>query len=206
MPVTPYDVKGLLLAAIWDNNPVIFIEFRTLYDTVGAVPEEHYALPIGEGVVRFAGTDVTIVAVSNMVLEAARARQVFKPFGISVEVVDPRTLKPLDEKVILNSVMKTGRLVVADTGWRAYGVAAEIAAVVAENGFKHLKAPIRRVTLPDIPTPTSRALEEAYYPGLKEVVGAECGVLEVEEKLEREILASSETVKQSPEKLFLGPF
>lgn len=206
MPSTPYDVKGLLLAAIWDNNPVIFIEYRTLYDTVGTVPQDAYTVPIGEGVVRLSGTDVTIVAISNMVLEAVRARQLLERIGISAEVIDLRTLKPIDEAVILESVMKTGRLIVADTGWRTCGVAAEVAAIAAEKCFKYLKAPIRRVTLPDIPTPTSRALEEAYYPGFKEIAEAVCEVLDVGEKLKGEIFAASQGLKQSPEKLFLGPF
>jgi pyruvate dehydrogenase E1 component beta subunit len=141
-----------------------------------------------------------------MVLEAVRARQILERIGISAEVIDLRTLKPIDEAVILESVMKTGRLVIADTGWRSCGVAAEIAAIVAEKGFKYLRAPIRRVTLPDIPTPTSRALEEMYYPGFKEIVESVCEVLDIEEKLKIEVFAASEKFRQSPEKLFLGPF
>lgn len=206
MPSTPYDVKGLLLAAIWDNNPVMFIEYRTLYDTIGGVPQEPYTVPIGQGVVRFAGTDVTIAAISNMVLEAARAKRVLDRVGISTEIIDLRTSKPLDEAVVLNSVMKTGRLVIADTGWRTCGVAAEVAAMVAEKCFKYLKAPIRRVTLPDIPTPTSRTLEEAYYPGSKDIAEAVCDVLEAGEKLKGAVRAASQDFKQSAEKLFVGPF
>lgn len=206
MPSTPYDVKGLLLASIWDKNPVIFIEYRRLYDEVGPVPEEPYVLPIGEGTVRCEGKDVTVVAISYMVVEAVRAKKVLDHANIEIEIIDPRTLKPLDEEIILGSVERTGRLVIADTGWKTCGVAAEIAALAAEKCFEHLKAPIRRVTLPDIPTPTSRALEEAYYPGFKEIVTVVCDVVDVEEKFKREILASLESFKQSPEKMFLGPF
>lgn len=206
MPSTPYDSKGLLLASIWDNNPVIFIEYRRLYDEIGPVPEEPYTLPIGKGIVRCEGKDVTIVAISYMGLEAAWARQLFDRVGIEVEIIDPRTLKPLDEEMILRSVRRTGRLVIADTGWRTCGVAAELAALAAENCFEYLKAPIRRVTLPDIPTPTSRVLEEAFYPGWREIVQAVCEVMGIHSKLKHEILSSVESFKELSTKPFLGPF
>lgn len=206
MPATPYDVKGLLLTSIWDNNPVIFIEYRRLYDEVGPVPEEPYNLPIGKGIVRCAGKDATIVAISYMVLEAVWARQLLDRAGIEVEIIDPRTLKPLDEEVILQSVRKTGRLVIADTGWKTCGVAAELAALAAEKCFYYLKAPVIRVTLPDVPTPTSRALEEAFYPGSREIVKAVCEVMGIDSKGTREILASAERSPDLPAKTFLGPF
>ena len=204
MPATPYDVKGLLLAAIWDNNPVIFIEHRRLYDKVGEVPEEPYTIPIGKGIVRCEGKDVTLVAVSYMVPESFLAKEILERVGVSVEIVDPRTLKPMDEAIILRSVRKTGRLVVADTGWKTCGVASEIAACVAEKGFASLKAPIRRVALPDVPAPTSAFLERAFYPGPQQIAKAVCEVMSLPEEM-----ISKESVPQAPSSSsqpFVGPF
>ena len=205
MPTTPYDVKGLLLAAIWDNNPVIVIEHRRLYEEVGEVPEEPYSLPIGKGVLRCEGKDVTVVAISYMVLESLRAKEMLAKAGVSVEIIDPRTLKPMDEAILLQSVRKTGRLVVADTGWKTCGMAAEIAALVAEKAFSSLKAPIRRITLPDIPTPTTPALEQAFYPGPREIARAVCEVMSLPEEAIEALEPSRET-RPSPRKQFVGPF
>lgn len=174
MPSNAYDAKGLLLASIQDNNPVLFIEHRRLYDAIGEVPEEPYTVPLGEGAVSRPGKDVTVVAFSLMVQEALKAAHALERVGIETEVIDPRTVKPLDENIILESVKKSGRLVVVDTGWRTCGMAAEVAALVAERGFEHLKASIRRITLPDTPTPTSHALEKFYYPGPPEIAQAAC--------------------------------
>lgn len=170
MPSTPYDVKGLMVSSIQDGNPVMFIEHRWLYEQIGHVPEEIYTVPIGKGIVRRQGKDVTVVAVSNMVYEAMKAVQPLEAEGIDVEVIDPRTIKPLDEEIIIESVKKTGRLVVVDIGWKTCGVSAEIAAIVAEKAFKYLKAPVKRVTLPDVPTPNSPVLEDAYYFDYKRIV------------------------------------
>lgn len=172
MPATPYDAKGLLIAAVGDENPVIYIDDRWLYDEVGDVPEDAYKVPIGKAAVITRGTDVTIVAVSYMVKLARQAAAVLANEGISAEVVDARSIKPLDEDLICSSVSKTGRLVVADGGWRTAGVAAEISAMAGERVFAELKAPIRRVTLPDVPAPSSRSLEAAYYPNADDVVHA----------------------------------
>lgn len=172
MPATPYDAKGLLIAAVEDDNPVVYIDDRWLYGETGAVPEEPYSVPIGRAALVATGTDVTVVAVSYMVKLALQAAESLANEGISVEVVDVRSLKPLDEDTICSSVSKTGHLVVADSGWRTAGASAEIAAVVAERVFGDLKAPIRRVTLPDVPAPSSRSLEVAYYPDAGDVVEA----------------------------------
>ena len=170
MPSRPYDAKGLLLAAIADNNPVIIIEHRWLFRQQREhVPEEPYTVPLGRGLVRKPGTDVTVVAISQMVIEALRAAQELQKQGIDAEIIDPRTLKPLDEEMILRSVAKTGRLVVADTGWRTGGASAEIAALAAEKALRCLRAPVRRVSLPDLPTPASDVLESAFYPGWADV-------------------------------------
>ena len=172
MPATPYDAKGLLLAAIADGNPVIILEHRWLFKQKGHVPEEMYTIPLGKGVIRRSGTDITIVAVSYMTVEALRAAEKLAGAGIRAEVIDLRTLKPLDEEIILNSVQKTGRLVIADTGWKTGGVSAEIAAVMAEKGFDSLKKPIRRVACADVPTPASYVLEEEFYADSKDIVNA----------------------------------
>jgi len=163
MPSTCFDAKGLMLAAIKDNNPTIILEHRFNFRQKGTVPEEVYTVPIGKGVIRRYGKDVTIVAVSHLVLEAFQVALDLAAKGIDVEIIDPRTLRPLDEELILDSVAKTGRLVIVDTGWKTGGVTAEIAAMVAEKAFSLLKAPIVRVASPDLPTPAGFTLEEAFY-------------------------------------------
>jgi acetoin:2,6-dichlorophenolindophenol oxidoreductase subunit beta len=172
MPSTCYDAKGLMLAAIADNNPVLIIEHRLNFQHVGNVPEDVYRVPLGKGTVRKKGRDVTIVAVSYMATEAYTASVELSKEGIDVEIVDPRTLRPLDEAIILESLARTGRIVVADTGWKTGGVTAEIAALAAEKGFSMLKAPVRRVACPDVPTPAGFTLEAAFYPGAKEIIQA----------------------------------
>jgi pyruvate dehydrogenase E1 component beta subunit len=163
MPSTCYDAKGLMLAAIADPNPVILLEHRYNFKQRGFVPEKPYQIPLGKGVVRKAGSDITLVAVSHMVLEAYKAAEELGREGIDAEVIDLRSLRPLDEELILTSLRKTGRMVVADTGWRTGGVTAEIAALAVEKAFAFLRAPIRRVTCPDLPTPAGYTLEAAFY-------------------------------------------
>jgi pyruvate/2-oxoglutarate/acetoin dehydrogenase E1 component len=180
MPSTPYDAKGLLAASVEDDNPVVFIDDRWLYQHVGEVPEELYSVPIGKGVVRREGKDVTVVATSYMVYEALKASENLDGESVSVEVVDLRSLKPLDEVLLFGSVKKTGRLVVVDGGWKTCGVAAEISAKIAESAvFESLKAPIMRVTLPDAPAPASSALEKIYYPNAEKVASAVRNILEM---------------------------
>jgi pyruvate dehydrogenase E1 component beta subunit len=173
MPSNPYDAKGLLVASIEDENPVVYIDERWLYDHVGDVPEELYSVPIGKGIIRKEGKDVTVAATSYMVYEASKAAEALEKEGINVEVIDIRSLKPLDENLLFKSVRKTGRLVITDGGWKTCGVGAEIAARVAENDiFKKLKAPIVPVSLPDAPAPASSALEQAYYRKAEDLVRA----------------------------------
>jgi pyruvate dehydrogenase E1 component beta subunit len=179
MPSNPYDAKGLLVASIQDENPVVYIDDRWLYSHVGEVPEELYSVPIGKGIIRKEGKDVTLAATSYMVYEAGKAAETAAKEGISVEVIDVRSLKPLDEDLILKSVKKTRRLVIADGGWKTCGVGAEIAARVAESDIlKGLKAPIMRVSLPDTPAPASPALEKAYYRKAEDLVRAIRNVIE----------------------------
>lgn len=169
MPATCFDAKGLMLAAIADNNPVLIIDHRMNFKQRGLVPSDPYTVPIGKGVIRRKGRDVTVVATSHLVAEAYAAAEELALEGIEAEVVDPRTLRPLDEELILESVARTGRLVVTDTGWKTGGVTAEISAMVAEKGFGSLKAPIVRVCNPDLPTPSGYTLERAYYIGKADI-------------------------------------
>lgn len=172
MPSTPYDAKGLLIAAVNDGNPVMYIDDRWLYMEGGAVPEEIYDVPIGKATVRRSGRDVTIVATSYMAGQAVKAVEVLEKRGLDPELIDLRSIKPWDRELVLSSLSKTGRLVVADAAWRTCGVAAEITAVVACEMFDALKAPVVRVCLPDVPAPMSAPLERAYYIGADEIVAA----------------------------------
>jgi pyruvate dehydrogenase E1 component beta subunit len=177
MPATAYDAKGLLLSSIADGNPVLFLEHRWLYKHKSHVPEELYRIPFGKALVRRSGKDVTVVAVSQMVIEALSAADELAAQGVSAEVIDPRTLCPLDTAAILQSLRKTGRLVVCDTGWKTGGVTAELAALAAEKGFDSLKRPVKRVACPDVPTPAGYTLEGAFYPGSADIVKAVMEVL-----------------------------
>ncbi|MCH7607829.1 MAG: alpha-ketoacid dehydrogenase subunit beta [Chloroflexi bacterium] len=172
MPSTPHDAKGLLIAAVADGNPVLYIDDRWLYDEVGPVAEEMYTVPIGTAAVRKEGADVTIVATSYMAVEAMKAVAVLAERGIDAEMIDLRSIKPWDHELIFDSVRKTGRLVISDAAWKTAGVAAEIAASVSTELFDALKAPIQRVTLPDAPAPVSAALERAYYITAGDIVTA----------------------------------
>lgn len=164
MPTTPYDAKGLLISSIEDENPVIFIEHRWLYGINGPVPQEMYREPLGRARLMRKGDHVTLVGLSYMSLECLRAAEMLAMDGISAEVVDVRTLRPFDDETILASVRKTGRLIVADTGWKTVGFGAEVVAKVVEEAFGDLKAPPVRIALPDCPTPTTPALADSYYP------------------------------------------
>ncbi|MBM3327680.1 MAG: alpha-ketoacid dehydrogenase subunit beta [Calditrichaeota bacterium] len=164
MPATPYDAKGLMVAAIEDDNPVIYIDDRWLYEVEEDVPEESFTIPIGKAAVRKLGNDVTIIGISYMAHLTLLLANELENDNIHCAVIDVRTLKPLDIETIFESVKKTGRVVVTDVGWLTGGVAGDISAVITENCFKYLKAPVMRVTLPDCPAPSSGVLEEAYYP------------------------------------------
>jgi pyruvate/2-oxoglutarate/acetoin dehydrogenase E1 component len=177
MPSTPSDAKGLMISAIQDNNPVMFIDDRWLYSTEGDVPTGIYSIPLGRGVVRREGSDVTLVSASFLARETLNAAESLAQEGIDAEVIDLRTIKPFDKEMVLSSVKKTGRLVVVDGGWRTCGFSAEVAAVVAEEGFDDLKAAVVRMALPDVPAPVSASLEKAYYFGCREIVEKVKGVV-----------------------------
>ena len=172
MPATPYDAKGLMISAILDNNPVLIFEHRWLMRKEGIVPEGVYRVPIGKGVYRRRGADLTVAGVSHTLELATQAATRVAADGIDVEVIDLRTVKPLDEAIVLESVRKTGRLLVVDTAWEKGGLCAEVACVVAEKGFYDLRAPVRRIGLPDIPTPAGFTLEQFYYPDVDRIASA----------------------------------
>jgi pyruvate dehydrogenase E1 component beta subunit len=172
MPSTPHDAKGLLLSAITDNNPVCVFEHRWLMKKDGVVPEGAYRVPIGKGIVRRSGRDVTIAGASHAIELAARAADLLARDGIDAEVIDLRTIKPLDEAIVLESLHKTGRLVAVDTGSATGGVCAELGCLAAEKGYRDLKAPVSRVGLPDVPTPAGFALEQFYYPDANRIADA----------------------------------
>jgi len=172
MPSTPADAKGLLKSAIRDDNPVIFIEDMNLYFAFAPVPEEDYRIPIGKADVKREGKDVTVVSWSRMVHTALAAAEQMAGQGVDVEVVDLRTLVPLDAAAVLASVEKTGRLVVLHEATLTGGYGAEVAAVVMERAFSSLKAPLRRVTGPDTPVPASPPLEQFYLPNEEKLVKA----------------------------------
>ena len=171
-PATPHDAKGLLKSAIRDKNPVIFLEAQLLYGTKGDVGDGEYTIPIGVAEVKRAGRDVTIVAYSKMLLLALEAADQLSREGIEVEVIDPRTLNPLDLPTIVASVKKTGRLVIVEEGWRFCGLGAQIAESVYAAAFDYLDAPIQRVTGEDVPMPYSRPLEDAALPDKTRVIEA----------------------------------
>lgn len=177
MPSTPEDAKGLLYSSIFEPCPVIFLEHRRLYDTLGVVPKGIVEIPLGKAKVLKKGTDLTIVAISQMVQEALLSAEALGKAGIEVEVIDPRTIRPLDYATIIKSVKKTGRLIICDTGWIKFGVSSEISAAVAEEAFKFLKSPVRRIGLPDSPTPASYELEKYYYPGVADILRAASKIL-----------------------------
>jgi pyruvate/2-oxoglutarate/acetoin dehydrogenase E1 component len=172
VPSTPYDAKGLLKTAIRGDNPVFFCEHKLLYPVEGEVPEEEYTIPFGVTDVKRKGSDVTVVATLYMVHKALNAAETLGKEDISVEVVDPRTLTPLDKKTIIDSVKKTGRMVVVSEDCKTAGVSAEIAAVVAEEAVDYLDAPIKRVAGQDVPIPFSPPLEQYVIPDEKKIIEA----------------------------------
>ena len=172
MPSTPYDAKGLLISAIRDDNPVVFLEHKMLYGTQGEVPEESYAIPLGKADVKREGQDITVVATAMMVGRALSAAEKLAGNGISLEVVDPRTLSPLDEETILNSVKKTHRLLIVHEEVKFAGSGAEIAAMAAEKAFDYLDAPIVRVGAPFTPVPFSPPLEQEFIPSEEKIIQA----------------------------------
>jgi len=169
-PATPYDVKGLMITAIEDLNPVIVYEHKLLYDEKGSVPEEAYRIPLGKANVARVGRDVTIVATGILVQRALKAANFLAERGISVEVIDPRTLVPLDEKTILQSVQKTGCVLITHEAVQRAGYGAEIASIIAEKAFHYLKTPVKRLGGEPVPIPNNKQLERKAVPQVEDIV------------------------------------
>lgn len=199
MPVTPFDAKGLLIASLEEKCPVIFLEHRWLHKEKGLVPEEYYSLPLGKARLTREGKNITIIGISYGVVEALKAAEFLAQKGIEAEVIDLCSLKPWDKEMVFNSIKKTGRLIIIDTAWKMCGLAAEIAAEVAEEAFSYLKAPIKRLSFAEAPTPTSFKLEEFFYPNSSNVVSAAIEIIGGN-------LSEGELAKEEYVKKFEGSF
>ncbi|WP_303883328.1 alpha-ketoacid dehydrogenase subunit beta, partial [Acetomicrobium mobile] len=171
-PSTAYDAKGLLVSSIRDDNPVIFVEHKFIYDLEGEVPEDIYSIPLGKADVKRQGSDVTVIATMAMVHKALEVAEELSKEGISVEVIDPRTLQPLDGETIIESVKKTHKVVIVHEAVKFAGPGAEIAAMIAEEAFDYLDAPIKRVAAPFTPVPFSPVLEQEYIPSKEKIIAA----------------------------------
>lgn len=168
-PASPYDAKGLLISAVRDPDPVVYVDDRWLYDLEGEVPEEPYEIPLGEASITREGSDLSIVATSYMNVEARAAADELETEGFETEIVNVRSLTPLDEQTLANSVSKTGRAIVADGGWRRNGVASELSTRITELVFDDLVHPVQRITVPDTPAPSSGPEEGAFYPDADDI-------------------------------------
>ena len=197
MPTYPCDAKGLLLSALTADGPVILLEHRSLFDLKGPVSAGLEPTPLGKAAVVRPGRDITIVATSFMTIEAERAAADLERHGISVELIDLRSIRPLDEETILTSIRKTGRLLVADTSWELCGVSSEVAALAAEKAFSFLKGPVRRLAMANCPAPVSQPLEKVFFPSAATIVGV------VGAMLGHATVASTGA---SPEDEFKGPY
>ncbi|WP_158961433.1 pyruvate dehydrogenase complex E1 component subunit beta [Myroides fluvii] len=172
VPSNPYDAKGLLKAAIRDNDPVIFMESEQMYGDKGEVPDGEYTIPLGVADIKKAGKDVTIVSFGKIIKEALKAAEELEKEGISCEVIDLRTVRPLDQEAILTSVKKTNRLVILEEAWPFGSISSEITYLVQEQAFDHLDAPIQRITTADTPAPYSPVLLEQWLPNANDVIKA----------------------------------
>ena len=204
MPATPYDAKGLLISAVEDNNPVIFMEHRWLHNTFGEVPEEKYKVPIGEAKVINKGSDITIVSHSYMSIEALKSAKILKKHNVSCEIVDLRSLRPLDVNTIITSVKKTKRLLVVDNGWTKFGVSAEIISSITEKIFSDLKSAPKRIGIEDVPIPSTRALAIHSYPTPSKIINAVSDLIGVEINLTEE--EKKQDPLDIPDQNFTGPF
>ena len=170
LPSTPYDAKGLLKTAIRDENPVVIFEDKMMFQDKGNVPEDDYTIPFGVADIKKEGTDITLIGTSSMVQIALEAADILAEKDISAEVIDPRTVMPLDKKTLIESAIKTSRVIVIDEGYDSYGVTAEIASVIAEGAFYHLEVPVKRIGAMDVPIPFSPVLEDLTVPNAEMVV------------------------------------
>lgn len=206
MPSTAADAKGMMLAAIADDDPVIFLEHRWLHPTFGPVPEGAYHVPLGKAAIAAEGSDLSIIASSFALIESLRAAEALRETGLAVEVIDLRTIRPLDRAAILQSVRKTGRALIVDGGWRSFGVAAELVATITEGAFESLRCPPRRLTLPDTYTPTTAALAKHYYPTPTQIANAAREMLGLEPLSETRYGLQTDLPCDVPDPTFRGPF
>ena len=204
MPMTAYDAKGLLLSSIKDNNPVIFLEHRWLYNIKDNVPPEEYHVPIGKGKVVRQGRDVTIVSISYALLECMKAGDILKTYGVDAEVIDLRSLRPLDKNLILESVKKTGNLVVVDHAELRFGMTGEIISTVVEECMQVLQRKPLRIAIKAYPTPTSYALAKDYYPNDESIVNKVLKLFEIPQTFTKKV--EKNDFRDQPDKSFTGPF
>lgn len=207
MPTSGYDAKGMLLSAIRDDDPVIFIEHRWLHSIVDDVPADAYSVPLNTATIRRVGRDATVVAFSYMVVEAMLAAAALSDFGLEIEVLDARSVRPLDVSTVQESVARTGTLIVADTAWKTGSVAGELIATLVETSFKSLRRPPLRIALPDLPAPTSPHLTRQYYPdalAIARAVAAHVGQTIPDEALVARLART--TPHDVPQREFCGPF
>ncbi len=200
VPTTPKDAKGLLISAIRDDNPVIVIEHRWLYWQEGEVPDGDFTIPLEEANILHPGKDVTVVATSWLNVEALKAAEILNRRGVSIEIIDPRTIAPFNDRIIIQSVNKTGRCIVADNDWLHCGFSAEVAARVAKGSFGKLKCPIERIGFAPTPCPTVRHLENEFYPNAVKIIRT------VEKMMKLSPADLSKEEFYSHEKRFKGPF
>ncbi len=205
MPATPEDAKGLLIGAVEDDNPVICLEHRWLYNVTGDVSPDYFTEPLGKCELRSTGDDVTIVACSYMTLEALRAADLLRSIGINADVIDLRTISPIDVSPIINSAKRTGAVVIGDTGHVKFGISSEISAIVVEHAFQELHSPPVRVGLPDHPTPTGIALARDYYPGARDLATACLKALGRQDEAVQ-ITVEDRPNSDQPDPSFVGPF
>ena len=206
MPSTPYNSKGLLVAAIEDDNPVIFIEHRWIHGVKGHVPSEKYKIPLGKARTVYEGKDLTIISSSYMSLEAQRAVEYLQNQGLSIELIDLQSIRPLDTETMIHSVNKTVKVLVVDGAWKSFGVSAEIIALLTEECWDSLKSPPKRLCFPEYPTPTSWILAQDYYPRAHNIVSAVCEMMEIPEMNIEELERSSVATLDAPDCNFTGPF
>lgn len=206
MPTTAHDVKGMLIAAVEDDAPVIIFEHRWLYGVTGDVPEGMYRVPLDRAAIVRRGRHVTLAATSYMTIESHRAADMLATIGIDAEVVDLRALTPIDTGTLTDSIARTGHLVVADTGHSYFGVCAEVLAAVAEHGWRHLKAAPRRVGLPQVPTPTTPALAEHYYPRAIDIARTAAAMLGADHRPLKDVPPSGPRWNDVPDPTYTGPY
>lgn len=209
MPALVEDVKGLYISAIYDNNPVLIIDHRWLHFTSGVVSNSGNRVPIGKARLLKRGKNITLVTSSFMTIEGIKATEILKKAGLSVEHIDLRSIKPLDIGTIIDSVKKTGRLLVADLGWKSFGITAEVITVATQQAFQYLRVPPERLTIPDVPTPTSWKLAESYYPTYKTIVEKIISMIGNSQSLlhlARLHFPKSDVPSDIPDPAFTGPF